>query len=224
MNREIFLTADGSSSITIPSMNVTYHSRHGAITESRHVFIDAGFLYLHNQSPEKREYHIFEMGFGTGLNVLLTFAAAERLGCKVAYVTIEQFPLEEDIFTRLNYCDLLERPDLQPAFLQMHTCAWEKETSITPFFTIKKIKTDLAGFSTTQHFDLVYYDAFAPKAQPELWTKEVFEKLYAMGNLLVTYCSKGDVQRAMKAAGFTVDKLSGPPGKREMIRAHYSNV
>lgn len=224
MNREIFLTADGSSSITIPSMNVTYHSRHGAIRESRHVFIDAGFLYLHNQSPKKDECCIFEMGFGTGLNALLTLREAERLGCKVIYVTIEQFPLEQDIFTRLNYCDLLERPDLQNVFLQLHTCEWEKEIVITPFFTIKKLKISLDEYSTNKRFDLVYYDAFAPTAQPELWTKEVFEKLYQVGNLLVTYCSKGDVQRAMKEAGFTVEKLSGPPGKREMIRAHYSNV
>jgi tRNA U34 5-methylaminomethyl-2-thiouridine-forming methyltransferase MnmC len=227
MNREIFLTADGSSSVTIPSMNVTYHSRHGAIGESRHVFIDAGFLYLHKRSPGKDEYYIFEMGFGTGLNALLTLTEAERLGCKVVYVTIEQFPLEQDIFTRLNYCAHSERPGLQNAFLQMHTCEWEKEISITPFFTIKKLKTSLAGFAATERYDLVYYDAFAPAAQPELWTKEIFEKLnqvLARGGLLVTYCSKGEVQRAMKAAGFTVEKIPGPPGKREMIRAHYSNV
>lgn len=216
MTREIFMTGDGSTSIQIPAMDVTYHSRHGAIMESMHVFIGAGFLYWHSSQPVCR---IFEMGFGTGLNALLTLIEAQRLQCKVVYTAVEQFPLEHKIFSQLNYCDQLSRPDLKNAFLSLHNCDWEKEIAINNFFSIQKLKTSLIDFSPAKSFDLIYYDAFAPSAQPELWTKEIFEKLYQMGGLLVTYCSKGEVQRAMRSAGFNIEKLSGARGKREMIRA-----
>ena len=219
MQPEIFLTADGSASIHIPSMEVTYHSRHGAITESMHVFVSTGFLYWHEHASPSLPCYIFEMGFGTGLNALLTLMEAERLQRKVFYTAIESNPLDADMTSQLNYCDQLNRPDLKNAFTILHTCNWDKDISISAFFTIKKLKTSLQEFSTNQIFDIIYYDAFAPNAQPELWTKEIFEKLYHMGGLLVTYCSKGEVQRAMKAAGFTVEKLPGAPGKREMVRA-----
>lgn len=164
------------------------------------------------------------MGFGTGLNALLTLIQAEKLKCKVIYTTIEQFPLAQAITGQLNYCDKLSRPDMQNIFHELHSCAWEKEIPVTPFFTIKKIKTSLTDYSPDEYFDIIYYDAFAPLAQPELWTKEIFEKLYPTGGMLVTYCSKSEVQRAMKAAGYSIEKLPGPPGKREMIRAHHSKV
>jgi tRNA U34 5-methylaminomethyl-2-thiouridine-forming methyltransferase MnmC len=121
----------------------------------------------------------------------------------------------------LNYCEQLHRKDLEPVFQQLHQCDWEKDISITSFFTLKKVRIDLINLSTYQPVNLIYYDAFAPSAQPELWTKEIFEKLYQMllpGGILVTYCSKSDVRRAMQAAGFIVEKIPGPRGKREMVR------
>jgi Uncharacterized conserved protein len=223
MNREIILTADGSASIQIASQNVTYHSRHGALTESMHVFIEAGYLYWQQQVKQKNDCAVFEMGFGTGLNALLTLTEAEKFQCRTKYTAVELFPLEKEITGRLNY------PDPTNALDKLHACDWEKEIAITSFFSLKKVNTSLQDFTTGEKFDIIYYDAFAPNAQPELWTKEMFEKLYAMlhpGGLLVTYCSKGEVQRAMKAAGFAIEKLPGPPGKREMIRAQkaYSKV
>jgi tRNA U34 5-methylaminomethyl-2-thiouridine-forming methyltransferase MnmC len=222
MAREIFITGDGSSSVHIPSLEATYHSRHGAITESLHVFIDAAFIPLHQQAPAELRCNIFEMGFGTGLNALLTLVEAEKLQRKVFYNTIEANPLENEIFSQLNYCHQLNRPDLLEVFNQLHLCPWEGEVTITPFFNFKKNKTTLDQFSTPQSFHIIYYDAFAPKAQPGLWTKEIFEKLFQMlspGGLLTTYCSKSDVRRAMRTAGFKVEKLAGPKGKREMVLA-----
>jgi tRNA U34 5-methylaminomethyl-2-thiouridine-forming methyltransferase MnmC len=221
---EIFLTADGSSSLHVPSMEVTYHSRYGAITESMHVYINAGFLYWHEHASPDLPCHVLEVGFGTGLNALLTLKEAEKLQRKVFYTAIESNPLDAEVISQLNYVDLLNSPGLKNAFSKMHSCGWENEIFISPFFLIQKIKTTLQDFSTSQHFNVVFYDAFAPNAQPELWTKEIFEKLFHMGNVLVTYCSKGEVQRAMKSAGYIIEKLTGPPGKREMIRAHHSNV
>ena len=216
MQREIISTADGSTTISIPEMKVTYHSTHGAIQESMHVFIEAG-LRLFNHSDQM--IHILEMGFGTGLNALLTLIETET---PVHYTAIELYPLEQSKISSLNYCEKLGRSDLQPIFNQLHECEWEKDVPINKYFTLHKTKINLADFNTGKSIDLIYFDAFAPTAQPELWTKEIFEKLYAMmnpGAMLVTYCSKGDVRRAMQAAGFTVHKLPGPPGKREMVRA-----
>lgn len=214
MKREVVITADGSPTVEIPSMGVTYHSRHGAITESLHVFIDAGLKYWNEQN--RGECSILEMGFGTGLNALLTLMEAEKLQRRILYTAIEPFPLEEEIVHQLNYI-----PERKNTFLPLHSCEWEKEIAMSPFFTFKKCNTSLTAFSSPQNFDVIYYDAFAPNAQPELWTQEIFEKLYRMlapAGLLVTYCSKGEVQRAMKSVGFKVEKLAGPPGKREMLR------
>jgi tRNA U34 5-methylaminomethyl-2-thiouridine-forming methyltransferase MnmC len=215
------ITADGSHSIRIPEMNVTYHSLHGAIQESKHVFINAGF-YGSDRFQRPEPLKIFEMGFGTGLNALLTIIEAEKTKTKVYYETLEPYPLTEQQVKEINYCRQLNRSDLQPVFEKMHCGEWEKEISISPHFSFRKLETLLVNHLTIQQFNLIYFDAFAPKAQPELWTKQVFDKMYAMlvpGGILVTYCSKGDVRRAMMAAGFEVEKLPGPPHKREMIRA-----
>lgn len=222
MNMKIIYTDDGSSTIEIPSLDVTYHSRHGAIRESMHVYIDAGLKHFTGQNQATDAIHVFEMGFGTGLNALLTLMEAERLQQKIKYTAVELHPLEKDIIDELNYCDLLLQPDLHKTFLQLHSCEWEIENTISPFFSVKKIYTSLFNFSTTQSFHIIYYDAFAPSAQPELWTEDIFKKLFQMllpNGILVTYCSKGEAQRAMKAANFNVEKLTGPPGKREMVRA-----
>lgn len=219
MERKIIITEDGSPTVSVPEMNVTYHSIHGAIQESLHVFIEAGLYRLDRPDP----LNIFEMGFGTGLNTLLTLIEAEKLQQPIHYTTIELYPLNNEELNSLNYCQLLNRPDLQSFFDELHFCIWEKEIAITPFFSLNKIKSNLINFSTHQLFNLIYFDAFAPTAQPELWTREVFEKLYIMmspGGILVTYCSKSVIRKAMLAAGFRVEKIPGPPGKREMVRAN----
>jgi tRNA U34 5-methylaminomethyl-2-thiouridine-forming methyltransferase MnmC len=222
MHRQPIITKDGSHTISIPEMNVTYHSNHGAIQESMHVFIAAGLKHISANLPGSA-IHIFEMGFGTGLNALLSFIEAERNQLKIHYTTVELFPLHEEEINALNYCEQLRRSDLEPVFHQLHQCEWEKDVVITPFFTLYKKKIDLINLSINPPINLVYYDAFAPAAQPELWTKEVFEKLITMlvpDGILVTYCSKADVRRAMQAAGFSIEKIPGPRGKREMVRAH----
>ena len=222
MKREIFITGDGSHSISVPVLNVAYHSVYGAIQESLHVFINAGY-YGSSRLQRPDPYKIFEVGFGTGLNALLTLIEAERTKTNIHYETVELYPLAEEEVNELNYCDHIHRPDLKNVFKQLHSCEWEKEVLITENFVFKKKNIDLENHLKTQQFNLIYFDAFAPNAQPELWTKEVFDKMYSMllpGGMLVTYCSKGDVRRAMMAAGFEVEKLQGPPRKREMLRAY----
>ncbi|RYF86017.1 MAG: SAM-dependent methyltransferase [Chitinophagaceae bacterium] len=162
---------------------------------------------------------IFEMGFGTGLNAFLTAIQATETGRKVHYTTVETSPLFWEEVDGLNYTGVLGHAEL---FQQLHQNNWNGEIAINDFFTLEKRRIDLQNFQTEKRFDLLYYDAFAPSAQPELWTKETFEKLFHMllpGGVLVTYCAKGSVRRAMVAAGFSVKKLPGPPGKREMIQA-----
>ncbi|GAO42009.1 tRNA (5-methylaminomethyl-2-thiouridine)(34)-methyltransferase MnmD [Flavihumibacter petaseus] len=218
MERILQVTGDGSPTVAVPSLQVSYHSRHGAIQESMHVFIHAGLDPVLQQTTGT--ISILEMGFGTGLNALLTaIAAPDRM---ISYEACEKFPLEDDLVRSLNYCQLLERNDMETLFLQLHQSPWEKPVAITPRFTLVKHQVALENFAPQQVFNLIYFDAFAPAAQPELWTTAIFSKLYASleeEGILVTYCSKGDVRRAMTAAGFTVEKLKGPPGKREMVKA-----
>jgi len=220
MQRKLILTGDGSHTISMSELNVTYHSIHGAIQESKHVFIEAGLKSL--LPVEGTALNVFEMGFGTGLNALLTIIESERLQRKIYYETVEQFPVDNGEVRSLNYCEQLDREDLQPIFEQLHSCEWEKKVNITENFGFNKSRTNLLNLETSETFELIYFDAFAPNVQPELWTNGIFEKMFAMlepGGILVTYCSKGDVRRAMQAAGFIVEKLPGPRGKREMTRA-----
>jgi len=221
MQRQLIITKDGSHTISVPEMNVTYHSHHGAIQESMHVFINAGFDYLVN-TMKTPDIHIFEVGLGTGLNALLTLIEAEKLQQPVYYTAVEMYPIDEIELNSLNYMKQLNRSDLLPAFQWLHQCEWEKGVPISPFFTIHKLHQSLLNFTTPTLQNLVYFDSFAPAAQPEHWTKEVFEKLFSAllpGGILVTYCSKSIVRKAMQAAGFVVTKIPGPQGKREMVRA-----
>ena len=218
MKREIIVTSDGSHTVQVPEMNVTYHSHHGAIQESMHVFINAGLLYQFDRLSQQ-EMHIFEMGFGTGLNAFLAALEAETHNIKIQYTSVEQFPISIEEAKKLNYADSLGRHQL---FEVLHSCKWNEDVSLTSHFTLRKEQTNLLEYKPSQKFHLIYYDAFAPAAQPELWTEAVFKKLFDMllpGGILVTYCSKGDVRRAMMAAGFSVEKIPGPKGKREMVRA-----
>ena len=221
MERKIILTGDGSHSISVSELNVAYHSIHGAIQESLHVFINAGFYglgRLHRSEP----FRIFEVGFGTGLNTLLTLIEAEKNKIKVYYEAVELYPLADEEVRALNYCEQLNRPDLQSTFEKLHNCDWEKEIEITENFVLYKRNENLSTLKRLKPLNLIYFDAFAPNAQPELWTIDIFDKMYSMllpGGILVTYCSKGEVRRNMIAAGFEVEKLQGPPKKREMLRA-----
>lgn len=213
------MTKDGSHTVAVPAIDVTYHSTHGAIQESLHVFIKEGLKHL---PPGPGPVYIFEMGLGTGLNALLTLIEAGNSKQAVHYTAIELFPLEEKEINVLNYCIQLGRPELEPAFRNLHNCEWEKEIAITNYFTFRKSRVDLLDLSGHLSFNLIYFDAFSPTVQPELWTREVFEKLHKSllpAGILVTYCSKSDVRRAMQAAGFNVKKIPGPRGKREMVRA-----
>jgi tRNA U34 5-methylaminomethyl-2-thiouridine-forming methyltransferase MnmC len=218
MKREVITTRDGSSTIAIPEMQVMYHSIHGALQESRHVYIQAGLQHALTQFSD-RPLRVFEMGFGSGLNALLTAIVAEKEQRSIYYTSVDAFPVTAEEVGVLNYGKTLES---QTLFEQLHQTAWNQPVLMHPYFTLEKRQDYLVNFSTNQPFHIIYYDAFAPAAQPELWTQAVFEKLYNLlvpSGILVTYCSKSDVRRAMQSAGFTVSKLPGPRGKREMLRA-----
>jgi len=223
LKRIIQLTEDGSHTILIPEINVTYHSKFGAIQESKHVFIKEGLQYLLNADLFKKDdvLNIFEVGFGTGLNAWLSLSEAIRLNRKINYCAVEPFPLSIEEAEKLNYASFADK-DLQKYFWQLHQCEWNEEILIHPLFLFEKINIQLQNFSTSKKFHLIYFDAFDPNTQPELWTENVFKKMFDIlysNGILVTYCSKGIVRRAMQATGFSVEKLKGPPHKREMVRA-----
>lgn len=163
---------------------------------------------------------VFEVGLGTGLNALLTAIAATQKHKEVLYYSIDRYPLPAEIYTKLNYPDLLKAPVLYKAIMQ---AGWEELLPVAPFFSLQKINGDLSNYTFNRQFDIIYFDAFAPGDQEEMWTENIYGKMYDAlhpGGLLVTYCSKGNVRRALVQAGFTVEKLAGPPGKREIIRAN----
>lgn len=222
MKKEIIVTADGSHSVAVPELGVTYHSTHGAIQESQHIFIEAGLQYVNKKRNNSADLSIFEMGLGTGLNALVTLCAANQQQQKIYYESIEPWPLEASTYNLLNYCEQLKRPGLETVFSQIHACPWNSVIKISPFFSFKKINTSLAEYTFNQGFDIIYFDAFAPDIQPELWTADVFKKLYQgmhVNAVLTTYCSKSIVRKAMAEAGLQVTKIPGPPHKREMVRA-----
>lgn len=221
MQREIIVTNDNSHTISVASLGVAYHSRYGAITESQHVFIREGLeTFLAAQPTES--VRILEMGFGTGLNALLTLMTAEERPCHINYHGIENDPLLRGEVQQLNYPEQLNHPEAGNWFRMIHELAWDSTVNLTDFFRLEKHRCDMQSFATNERFEIIYYDAFAPNAQPELWTENIFAKLYQLmvpGGLLVTYCAKGAVRRAMQSAGLTVERPAGPPGKREMLRA-----
>jgi tRNA U34 5-methylaminomethyl-2-thiouridine-forming methyltransferase MnmC len=217
--KKIYVTADGSHSVELPGQNLSYHSRHGAIRESEHVFIRAGLLRLMDMLPGKEPVNVLEIGFGTGLNAFLTALRAGTSGRQIRYTAIEKFPLEEIETSQLNYPAILGSPEI---FRAIHAAAWNQMQAITPFFELEKIRCAVSDFISPANHHLVYFDAFDPAAQPEIWTEEIFRKMYDCmlpSALLVTYSSKGSVRRALQQAGFSVEKLPGPQGKREIVRA-----
>ncbi|HMJ69826.1 MAG TPA: tRNA (5-methylaminomethyl-2-thiouridine)(34)-methyltransferase MnmD [Cyclobacteriaceae bacterium] len=209
MDVKLILTSDGSHSLLNTALDETYHSRHGAVQESMHVFIKHGLETWAAKNPGKT-VNIFEVGFGTGLNGLLTALT----GLPVNYTAIEAFPLGEPVYSVLNYSphELLQ---------QLHRAPWNEWTEITDNFRLKKIESELEKTTLTDHYDMIYFDAFAPSKQPSMWELPVLTKVCGTlpaGGIFVTYCAKGQLKRDLRSLGFEVETLVGPPGKKEMVR------
>lgn len=207
MNRELQLTADGSHTLFIPQMDEHYHSVNGAVQESRHVFIEAGLHLLQN-----KRLTVLEIGFGTGLNAFLTLLDSEISHQSIYYYSFERYPLEMEMVGSLNYAERI-CPDKKNVFHALHRAAWDNPVRITPYFTLHKIQGDSNKSEMPSGLDLVYFDAFAPDKQPEMWNREIFDKLFAgmnKGGVLTTYCAKGMVRRMMKEAGYTVERIPDP--------------
>lgn len=221
-NRKIVTTSDGSSSIYLPDFDEHYHSHHGAMQESKHVFMKMGWELV---AERKSHIDLLEVGFGTGLNAWLVYDEVRKnnRGNSVHYTSLELYPVTAEQAAQLNFVDQSH----QSEFIRLHDAEWNVSAKINDKFTLEKVEVSLQEFQSAHNYDLIFYDAFAPRVQPELWTAEIFQKLYTLlntGGVLVTYCAKGEVRRNMIAAGFSVEKLPGPPGKREMLRAVKSEL
>ncbi len=217
MKRKIIITGDGSKTIHIEDWNEQYHSKHGAVQEAYHVFIKHGLQLFHDT-----EINILEIGFGTGLNALITCLEAPKQQLKINYTGVEAFPVEMTEVAQLDYCQQLGAENLEAVFQHMHQIPWESPKTISEGFTLHKQQKDFKEITDSNRYHLIYFDAFGARVQPELWTEEIFEIMHTslqQGGVLVTYAAKGSVRRAMQAVGFTVERLPGPPGKREMLRA-----
>ncbi len=217
MERKIITTLDGSKTIHIADWDEQYHSKHGAIQEAYHVFIKSGLSLFSDSSLS-----ILEIGFGTGLNCLITLVEAQKLNLDIRYTGVEAYPVTAEELEQLDYISALKAEKLVKEFQNMHQSSWEKEVVISDSFRLYKKQEDFKDFNDPQAFNLIYFDAFGARVQPELWTEAIFLKMYAAlqdKGVLVTYSAKGSVRRAMQAVGFVVERLPGPPGKREMLRA-----
>ena len=216
MSLQIIITEDGSHSLKNTILDETYHSIHGAIEESIYVYIKAGLEHVLSKGPEF--LNLLEIGFGTGLNTLLTAIYA---GVKIEYTAVENYPLKREEYLMLNYAAQL-RVD-QQLFTSIHECRWDELIALEDNFSLKKISADIRNIDLEKSkYDLVYYDAFAPGKQPEMWELPLLKKVYKGMNeegVLVTYCAKGQVKRDLKSLGLNVESLPGPPGKFEMVRA-----
>ena len=211
---QIKKTNDGSKTLFVPELNEHYHSIHGAYNEAVHVFIEAGLTFLN-----KYNYKVFEVGFGTGLNAWLSAEYASSNKVSIDYHGIEKYPVELSIAEQMEYTDNDVSKDL---FDRIHVLPWEEKGTISDHFTLTKYQADLDMFKVPKKLDLVYFDAFAPEKQENMWTVDIFTKLYEslnVGGVLVTYCAKGLIRRRMQVIGFEVSRIPGPPGKREMLRA-----
>ena len=215
---EIVKTADGSHTLYLKKIDESYHSTFGAVTESKHVFINAGFHYL-----DKDNIGVFEVGFGTGLNAMLTLIESQKSNKKITYYAVELCPLEMEIIRQLNYSKILSLDDkFNSLFFDMHSCKWDVTIELTDYFKLYKIKGNLESIEIPEGIQLVYFDAFSPDKQPEMWTSAIFQRIYNKllpSAVLTTYCAKGEIKRILKSIGFKIENLQGPPGKREMIRA-----
>lgn len=217
---KLVITEDNSHTIYNEEIGEHYHSTHGAIQESAHIFINSG---LRESKSVSSNLNILEIGMGTGLNVLLTYVESDLSGKRINYVSVEAYPVEKEIYNKLNYAELLGNPLLNKVLNEIHEKPWNVPFYLTDSFILNKINAQIQDVQLAENvFDVVYFDAFSPQSQPELWTEEMFKNIYnSMKNngVLTTYSSKGDVKRALKNAGFKIEILAGPIGKRHIIRA-----
>lgn len=217
MKREIIITSDGSSTIHLPEWDEQYHSKHGAIQEAKHVFIKSGLSLFTD-----KKISILEIGFGTGLNSFITFLEAPKFNLEIDYVGVEAYPVASEEIEKLNYVSELNAIDFKSTFEKMHKQQWEIKNELTTAFSLTKRKQFFNEINDCNTFNLIYFDAFGARVQPELWTEAIFKTMFKAlktGGILVTYSAKGSVRRAMQSVGFIVERLPGPPGKREMLRA-----
>ncbi len=217
MKTEVVLTNDGSHTLFLPEMNEQYHSLNGAITESKHVYIEKGFNYWNNKNAI-----VFEVGFGTGLNTLLTAIEAKKTKKYCLYYTIEKYPLDLELIKKLNYGKLISK-EAENCYMKIHEAEWSKTTQINEYFSVYKIEGDLKTFIFNEIplFGVIYFDAFGPEKQPEMWTNDIFRKMAdqtSENGVIVTYSAKGEVRRQLQNAGFEMERLPGPPGKKQMLR------
>jgi tRNA U34 5-methylaminomethyl-2-thiouridine-forming methyltransferase MnmC len=213
---ELIKTSDGSHTLYVKELNEHFHSVHGAVQESEIVFIRNGFDFC-----KAEVVNILEIGFGTGLNALLTLARSLKETRRVNYTAVEKYPLSMEITGRLNY-DAFTGNESEGMLTKIHSAPWNEKYNITDDFALTKLNTDFTKFELTGLFNLIYFDAFGPDKQPEMWEESLFRKIAALtdtGSILVTYSAKGTVKRALRASGFIVSLLPGPPGKRQVIRA-----
>ena len=217
MKHQIIQTADGSKTIYLPEMNEQYHSVNGALTESNYVYLEKGYSFCKKENPI-----VFEVGFGTGLNCILTAVQAEKLKKITLYYSIENFPLDELTIEQLNHKSLFSEKEKIIAN-KIHSCDWNKKIKISEYFYLHKIHSEIQKFdlSALEKFDVVYFDAFGPDKQPEMWTPQIFNSIYAQCSpeaIFVTYSAKGEIRRQLNLVGFTMERLPGPPGKKQMLR------
>lgn len=242
MIREVVITGDGSSTIHLPEWDEQYHSKHGAIQEAYHVFIKSGLHHIchpncHSERSEESHQEeskvllskvsILEIGFGTGLNTFITLLEAEKLNIKINYVGVEGYPVSTEEISQLNYTSELKAENKTSIFSSLHDVSWEENHNITNHFSLAKNNMFFAEIKDVNKYNLIYFDAFGARVQSELWTESIFQKMYdalQTNGVLVTYSAKGSVRRAMQAVGFAVERLPGPPGKREMLRATKTTV
>lgn len=223
MERKIVITGDGSSTIHLTEWDEQYHSKYGAIQEACHVFIKHGLHFFLDCNPDfNKPISILEIGFGTGLNTFITLLESERLDLSIDYTGVEAYPVVMDEIHQLNYPTVLEAEEKNDLFKLLHETSWESQQQISAQFSLTKQKKLFFEISDVNTYHIIYFDAFGARVQPELWTEAIFQKMYDAlqpKGVLVTYSAKGSVRRAMQAVGFKVEKLPGPPGKREMLRA-----
>lgn len=220
MKKEIVITKDGSNSIYLPEMDEHYHSINGSVAESEHIFIQMGLAEL---AKTKSKIRILEVGMGTGLNVMTSILFAQKENLTINYCGIEAYPLDWQLIQGLNYSEIIKESKLESYLEKLHKAPWNKEIELATDFYLEKKDQKIQEIEFIDDFDLIYFDAFAPEKQEEMWTREIFTSLFngmKMGGILVTYCVKGVIRRRLQAIGFEVEKLPGPiGGKREMLRA-----
>jgi len=218
LKRKIIITSDGSTTIHLPEWNEQYHSKHGAIQEAYHVFIKNGI----NEFKEGSNINILEIGFGTGLNCFITFLEAQKSNLNIDYVGVDAYPVKQEEIQQLNYVHELNAINDEAIFEKIHTLSWDEKHQLKTNFSLIKRKRFFNEIDDENVFNMIYFDAFGARVQPELWTVSIFMKMFTAlkkEGVLVTYSAKGSVRRAMQEVGFVVERLPGPPGKREMLRA-----